>query len=135
MNVGRIGMSQVTEVLGYLASLHMIWWPPRWLRERRGTWYYGTSTLMALCRSVGEPDIWEVSLCIHSFTNSFTHPFIYAGTVSLVPGMCCKVLVGRGGHTTDVLRSEGWGHSGCLLGQISISLLSMNKVNRMKFLV
>lgn len=33
----------------------------------------------------------------------------------------CKILVGRGGCTADVLRGEGWGHPGCLSGQYSFA--------------
>lgn len=53
----------------------------------------------------GGPDSgdWEVSLYIHSFTNLSTLPFLYAGTVALVPGVCCCARCQCGEEATQLM--------------------------------
>lgn len=76
------------------------------------------------------------------FVHSFIHKFVHS-PFSLCRNCCssawcvllCEVSVRGGGHTADVLRDAGWGHPGCLSGQISMTLPQIRKVRRTKILV
>lgn len=58
---------------------------------------------------------WE-GMCVHSLILLFIQQIVFEW-------IHFEVSVGCSGHTADVLKGEGWGSQGCLLGQIRIILL------------